>query len=246
MSVRYKDATGGGNDFESLPGMYWSSSAYYFYQKVNCPAMTNQDQSITGFQIDMGGPHFKSDGTTLNYGYVEVYIPTPALLSCFGGTPAMVSAALKITRTESGVTQNVDSNGNANAGLDYDLTATDAGLLIKFNKIAFSRPTYKITTKRTSGSTTTTNVNLARTTKTYDQLRTIVNTGVPLANQLPKFGPGYYVVTSQTTDKCRPGSGVGQGKKLFGLAAGTCRFTIKSYNAYGVLKGTKTGSFTVS
>lgn len=226
VGIRYGDAQGNGMaDFGMLPGMHWSSSAYYFYQRASCPTMTNQSNAFSGLQVELGGPHFKADGVTVNTGSVKVFIPTVAVVSCFGAPPAMVSSSLKLTRTEGSTTSSVTKTGDESSGLYYEATADDStGLTINIPTVTFSKPKYKVGTK--------TGKSLARASKTFTALGSSVGVTKPAKGKLK--------VSVSTKKVCSAGV-----SSVHSYRAGTCGFTVTSYTKSGKKVKTARGTFRV-
>lgn len=229
VGVRYGDSQGRGMaDFGMLPGMHWSSSAYYFYQRASCPTMTGQSgtsNAFSGLQVELGGPHFKADGVTVNTGRVKVFIPTVSVVSCFGGPPSMVLASLKLTRTEGSTTTAVTKTGDESAGLFYEATADDAsGLLITIPTVTFSKPKYKMGTK--------TGRSLSHSTKTFSSLGSLVRVTKPAGGKLK--------LSVSTKKVCAVGV-----TSVYGFKPGTCAFTVTSYTKSGKKVKTARGSFRV-
>lgn len=226
VGIRYGDSQGRGMaDFGMLPGMHWSSSAYYFYQRASCPTMANQSNAFSGLQVELGGPHFKADGVTVNTGSVKVFIPTVAVVSCFGAPPSMVLPSLKLTRTEGSTTSSVTKTGDESSGLYYEASADDStGLLINIPTVTFSRPKYKMGTK--------TGKSLARTSKTFTMLGSYVGVTKPAKGKLR--------VSISTKKVCSAGV-----SSVYGYRAGTCGFTVTSYTKAGKKVKTARGSFRI-
>lgn len=229
VGVRFGDSQGRGMaDFGMLPGMHWSSSAYYFYQRASCPTMTGQagtSNSFSGLQVELGGPHFKADGVTINTGSVKVFIPTVAVVSCFGGPPSMVLPSLKLTRTEGSTTTAVTKTGDEAAGLYYEASADDAtGLTITIPTVTFSKPKYKVGTK--------TGRSLARSTKSFTSLGSLVRVAKPARGKLK--------VSVSTKKVCAAGV-----SSVYGFKQGTCSFTVTSYSKTGKKVKTARGSFRI-
>ena len=224
-AVRYMTADGtGGAGFTDLPGLVTSSGAYVFFVWASCPTNPRRDQSYSGLKIDLGGPHFRADGTTPNVGSVAAFIPAAAVASCFGASPQAYAASARITRTEGGVTRTATEGATADDGLHYVLDATDAGVTISIPEVTFSQPTYRFGTKRGRS--------LARGTRT----------AVALARALhvTKTASQRFALTSRSRGVCAAG-----GAALYGFARGTCRYTLTVRSATGRKVKAKRGSFRV-
>lgn len=229
VGIRFGDSQGRGMaDFGMLPGMHWSSSAYYFYQRASCPTMNGQSgnsSAFSGLQVELGGPHFKADGVTVNTGSVKVFIPTVAVVSCFGGPPSMVLQSLKLTRTEGATTSAVTTTGDESAGLYYEASADDStGLLITIPTVTFSKPKYKVGTRNGRS--------FARSTKSFTSLGSLVRVSKPVRGKLK--------VTVNTKKVCAPGV-----SSVYGFKVGTCAFTVTSYSKSGKKVKSARGSFRV-
>jgi len=223
--VRYKDVHGwGAPGFGDLPGMTWSSAGFLFFLRASCPASVNHDDSFSGLNVDLGGPHLRADGE-LNIGSVVAFLPAAAVAGCFGGSPQAFVASAQVTRTENHRTQTATTGGTADPGLQYVLTATDAGVTLSIPNVTFSQPTYKMKTKHGS---------LARTTKTVSSL--------VKASKLvkPSHGSLRFVIASASKRIC-----IATKVKVYGFKTGTCKYTVTSYNSKGKKVKSKASSFKV-
>ena len=97
------------------------------------------------------GPHFKADGTTLNQGSLTAVIPIAAAQACFGATPAELESLVSLTRTEGATTE--AGSALATGGLQYSISAGPTGLVITVPIVTFSAPIYTVKFARSSAST---------------------------------------------------------------------------------------------
>lgn len=224
VGVRYAETTGrGGEGLAQLPGMYWSSSAYYFWLNAACP--TEGNTNSPALEVIVGGPHFKADGT-INYGDVTVFIPATSVVSCFGAPPSVLATSLTLTRTVGNQTQTATTGTSADVGLQYTVTADDAsGLTITIPKVTFSKPSYNV--KTSSGK------KLSRTQKTF--------TAVGSLGRVKKPSGGKLVVTSKTKKVCVAGI-----SSVYGFKTGTCKVSVTSYDKSGKKVKSVTVTFRVS
>lgn len=210
VGVRY------GTEFAPLNGMTWSAGAYYFWMRTGCPALNGGYGD--GLTFELGGPHFKTDGTTVNTGFATVFIPNAAIAKCFGGTAADFVAKTLITRTEGSTTEVADTAATQGTGLHYTLTPTATGLQIDIPTVTFSQPTYKMTK--------------ARSVKT--------KAAIIKASHIKKKAGGSTTVTVKTPKYCSA-----NGSAVFGIKKGKCKVTVTSYKATGAKYKSKTYSFKV-
>ena len=224
VSIRYAE-TGGQmeGDFGILKGMYWSSAAYYFWMRTMCP--TSSPGSAAAVSLEVGGPHFKSDGTTLNVGNVTVFIPTEAVVACFGAPPSVLQSSLAVSRSVNGTTADLTTGTTADIGLQYTVSADDAtGLTITIPQVTFSKPTYAVGTKNGKS--------LAKKTKTYAALLQLA--------AMRKPAGGSFIVKSKSSKVC-----MGAASKVYAYKKGTCKVSVVTYNKKGKKVASRTASFTV-
>ena len=221
VGIRYADSNGQmEGDFAVLRGMRWSSSAYYFWMRTMCPTSGSTQSAIS---LEVGGPHFKADGTTLNYGDITVFIPTEAVIACFGAPPSVAQAALAVTRTVNGTTDTATTGTATEAGLAYTVTADDAtGLTISVPQVTFSKPTYKVATKNGKS--------LALKTKTYASLLQLA--------LMRKPAGGSIRVVSKTSKTCASAQ-----SKVYAYKTGLCKASVVTYSKSGKKVASKTVSF---
>ena len=130
----------------------------------------------------MVGPHYKLNGSTLNTGSLEVFIPKETIVACFGGTATELAASLGMTRAEAGVTAEVvKTTGAPTTGLQYSSTVIGDGLRISVSAVTFSDPTYNLLLHKAAVSSTTTNPSSTSATTTVPPTggttTTVVNGG---------------------------------------------------------------------
>ena len=205
-------------NFDTLQGMHWSSAAYYFWLRTTCPTAGGTNGSMA---IEVGGPHLKADGTP-NFGNIVAFLPTSAVVGCFGAPPSVVKDSLAVSRTENGSTVTATTGTSTDVGLQYAVTADDAtGLTITVPQVTFSKPKYNVRTK--SGKSLSKKI--------------VTNSKALQLSRLRKPTGGSYKVTSKTTKVCR-----GAGPKVFAWKSGTCKVAVVTYDK----KGRKVASRTVS
>ena len=136
----------------------------------------------TTLTVKMVGPHYKLNGSTLNTGSLEVFIPKETIAACFGGTATELAASLGMTRAEAGVTAEVvKTTGAPTTGLQYSSTVIGDGLRISVSAVTFSDPTYNLLLHKAAVSSTTTNPSSTSATTTIPPTggttTTVVNGG---------------------------------------------------------------------
>ena len=136
----------------------------------------------TTLTVKMVGPHYKLNGSTLNTGSLEVFIPKETIVACFGGTATELAASLGMTRAEAGVTAEVVKTTSApTTGLQYSSTVIGDGLRISVSAVTFSDPTYNLLLHKAAVSSTTTNPSSTSATTTVPPTggttTTVVNGG---------------------------------------------------------------------
>ena len=223
VGIRYGQAGGQmEGDFAILRGMRWSSSAYYFWMRTMCPTSGATESAIS---LEVGGPHYKADGTTLNYGDITVFIPTESVIACFGAPPSVVQGSLAVSRTVNGTTDAATTGAATDAGLAYTVSADDAsGLTITVPQVTFSKPTYSVGTKNGKS--------LAIKSKTYASLLQVA--------LMRKPSGGSVKVVARTSKTCATAQ-----SKVYAYKAGTCRTSVVTYNKKGKKVASKTVSFKV-
>jgi hypothetical protein len=171
---------------------------------ANIPSSGGFSSETTTLMVKMVGPHFKINGSTLNTGSLEVFIPKETITACFGGTATELASTLGMTRTAAGVTADVlKISGVPTTGLQYAVTVIGDALKISVTAVSFSDPTYNLllhkaavattaTTVPATGSTTTTVPATGATTTTVvsggasSNLTTLIQTNAVLATQLSR------------------------------------------------------------
>ena len=136
----------------------------------------------TTLTVKMVGPHFKQNGSTVNTGSLEVFIPKDTITTCFGGTATELAATLGMTRAEAGVTAEVvKTTGSPATGLQYATTVIGDGLRISVSAVTFSDPTYNLLLHKAAVSSTTTTPSSSSATTTVpgtiSTTTTVVNGG---------------------------------------------------------------------
>ncbi len=160
--IRYTAASGTPRPGDALVGMFVGASANgYQVSLQGCPGINYSNPGAAAAQVDggdtkpgsgpqqasspvlaveMNGPHFQQDGTTLNTGSLEAFMPNALLATCVGGDAEAAKAGLTVTRTEDGSTTPV-------TGSAFTATAEADGLRISVPRVGFSAPTYRMAFK---------------------------------------------------------------------------------------------------
>ena len=216
-SVRF-DTSARPSNYSKLAGATVSAGANLYDISLSgpCPLATSSfsgndggvnrpSTETTTLTVKMVGPHFKQNGSTLNTGSLEVFIPKDTITACFGGTATELAASLGMTRTEAGVTADVvKTSGTSSTGLQYTTTVVGESLKISVSAVSFSDPTYNLllhkaavattTTVPSSGATTTTSPGNSATTTTVvnggasTNLTTLIQTNAASTTQLSRTG----------------------------------------------------------
>ena len=228
FAVRYSLPSGqGAAGFTDLPGMYTSNGAMLFFVWASCPTNANRDQSYSGLKIDLGGPHLTQVGSP-NIGSVSAFLPAAAVASCFGASPQVYAQNAQITRTENGTTQTASTASQADAGLQYQIAATDAGVTIAVPAVTFSQPTYKFSTRSQHS--------LAR------KVLTVSSLAKSLKISAPSRGKILATVAISSKKVCIAGK-----SSIYAFAKGTCSYTLSRYDSHGHrLSGSKSGTVRIS
>ena len=218
-TVRFDTSTRA-SSYSKLAGATVSASANLYDISLSgpCPLASSSysgndgggsrpSSETTTLTAKMVGPHFKENGTTLNTGSLEVFIPKETITACFGGTATELATSLGITRTEAGVTADVvKTSGAPSTGLQYTTTVIGDALKISVSAVSFSDPTYNLllhkaavasttttsTTTPSSGATTTSVPASTATTITVvnggasTNLTTLIQTNAASATQLSR------------------------------------------------------------
>ncbi|MEI6744111.1 MAG: hypothetical protein WCL35_10120 [bacterium] len=218
-TVRF-DTSARASSYSKLAGATVSASANLYDISLSgpCPLASSSysgndgggsrpSSETTTLTAKMVGPHFKENGTTLNTGSLEVFIPKETITACFGGTATELATSLGITRTEAGVTADVvKTSGAPSTGLQYTTTVIGDALKISVSAVSFSDPTYNLllhkaavasttttsTTTPSSGATTTSVPASTATTITVvnggasTNLTTLIQTNAASATQLSR------------------------------------------------------------
>lgn len=83
----------------------------------------------------LGAPHFLEDGTTLNTGSLQAFLPTNVLEDLLELPPGEVdTSSLAVTRTEGGDTEEAP----------FTISTVEGGVVVGMNDITFSSPAYTI------------------------------------------------------------------------------------------------------
>ena len=214
----------------------------------------------TTLTVKMVGPHYKLNGSTVNNGSLEVFIPKETIAACFGGTATELAASLGMTRAEAGVTAEVvKTTGAPTTGLQYSSTVIGDGLRISVSAVTFSDPTYNLllhkaavasttttTTTPPSVATTTTVPPISSTTST-----TVVNGGAS-TNLTTLIQTNVASMTQLSRSTSRTAKSLAVQAKLTVLKGSTVSMKIASYSAKyckvtgATIKGLKVGSCKVT
>ena len=210
----------------------------------------------TTLTVKMVGPHYKLNGSTLNTGSLEVFIPKDTITACFGGTATELAATLGMTRAEAGVTAEVvKTTGAPTTGLQYSSTVIGDGLRISVSAVTFSDPTYNLLLHKAAVSSTTTNPSSTSATTTVPPTggttTTVVNGGASTnLTTLIQTNAASATQLSRTTS--RTAKSLAVQAKLTVLKGSTVSMKIASYSAKyckvtgATIKGLKVGSCKVT
>ena len=210
----------------------------------------------TTLTVKMVGPHYKLNGSTVNNGSLEVFIPKETIAACFGGTATELAASLGMTRAEAGVTAEVvKTTGAPTTGLQYSSTVIGDGLRISVSAVTFSDPTYNLLLHKAAVSSTTTNPSSTSATTTVPPTggttTTVVNGGASTnLTTLIQTNAASATQLSRTTS--RTAKSLAVQAKLTVLKGSTVSMKIASYSAKyckvtgATIKGLKVGSCKVT
>ena len=210
----------------------------------------------TTLTVKMVGPHYKLNGSTVNTGSLEVFIPKETIVACFGGTATELAASLGMTRAEAGVTAEVvKTTGAPTTGLQYSSTVIGDGLRISVSAVTFSDPTYNLLLHKAAVSSTTTNPSSTSATTTVPPTggttTTVVNGGASTnLTTLIQTNAASATQLSRTTS--RTAKSLAVQAKLTVLKGSTVSMKIASYSAKyckvtgATIKGLKVGSCKVT
>ena len=193
-TVRF-DTSARPSNYSKLAGATVSAAANLYDISLSgpCPLASTNSSGYEGggsrpstesttLTVKMVGPHYKLNGSTLNTGSLEVFIPKETIVACFGGTATELAASLGMTRAEAGVTAEVvKTTGAPTTGLQYSSTVIGDGLRISVSAVTFSDPTYNLLLHKAAVSSTTTNPSSTSATTTVPPTggttTTVVNGG---------------------------------------------------------------------
>ena len=211
--------------------MTFSAGAFAYDMNASCPNDPKGSKSFSGIKIDLGGPHFQSDGETENEGYAQVVLPAATVASCFGGTTADFAKNILMSRTEVGKTVAMTDAKVAttpDAGLNYTVASTADKVVITIDTVTFSQPTYLISKKASAPAK-------AKVTKK------IADLAASLKLALPAKGSFQVVIAAASKAVCSV-----SGTNVLGTAKGTCKYTLNSLSSKGKTVKSANGSFVVS
>lgn len=223
--VRFQTSTGvGSGNFGNLIGMQVSAASFVYYTNAQCPTYS-PNQTGSGVSVNLAGPHFEPDGTTLATGSLGVFIPASAIAQCFGTTPALFAASMSITRTELGSTVVLAPMTSPGTGEYYTVTSDSTGVRFYFPIVTYSEPHYGFATLKSRA--------LDRSLVTFASLEK------KSGEKLPKSG--HWKVAAKAGSKvCVTGTSA-----IFGFAKGTCLYSVAALTSTGKVSVTKNGTFTV-
>jgi len=231
VDTRFSHGAAGLAGYPAVKGMAFSAAAYAYDMNASCPTDAKGDKSFSGIKIDLGGPHFQSDGETENEGYAQVVLPAATVVSCFGGTTADFANNILMSRTELNKTVAMADAKVAttpDAGLNYTIEATTDKVVITIDTVTFSQPTYLISKKVVAPTK-------IKVTKKFADLATSLKIALP-----PK-GSFKVVVAAASKAICSV-----SGTTVVATAKGTCKYTLSSLSSKGKTVKTANGSFVVS
>lgn len=212
--VRF-DTSSSVSKYSKLSGATVSASANMYDLDLSgpCPTSSSAFLETTALTVQMVGPHFKLDGSTLNTGSLEVFIPKDTITACFGGTATELATSLGLTRTESGVTEDVVKTTEEPAtGLQYATSVIGDGLKISITAVSFSAPSYKLLLQKAAVGKN----KLSRTaSKTAKALATQAKLAMPFGSTVSLR------VVPSSAKYCKV-----TGTTIKGLKVGTCKVTV--------------------
>ena len=231
IDTRFAHGTAGAAGYAAVKGMTFSAGAFAYDMNASCPNDPKGSKSFSGIKIDLGGPHFQSDGETENEGYAQVVLPAATVASCFGGTTADFAKNILMSRTEVGKTVAMTDAKVAttpDAGLNYTVASTADKVVITIDTVTFSQPTYLISKKASAPAK-------AKVTKK------IADLAASLKLALPAKGSFQVVIAAASKAVCSV-----SGTNVLGTAKGTCKYTLNSLSSKGKTVKSANGSFVVS
>lgn len=231
IDTRYANGKSGLAGYGAVKGMAFSAAAFAYDMNASCPKDTTRDKSFSGIKIDLGGPHFQSDGVTENDGYVQVVLPAATVASCFGGTTADFASNILMSRIQAGQSAAMTDAKTAitpDAGLNYTFAASPEKVVITIDTVTFSQPSYLISKKIVVPAK-------PKVTKKFADLATSLKIALP-----PK-GSFKVVIAAASKAICSV-----SGTMVVGTAKGTCKYTLASLSSKGKTVKTANGSFVVS
>ena len=194
-SVRF-DTSVRQSNYSKLSGAMLSASANLYDISLSgpCPLASSSfsgndgggnrpSTETTTLTVKMVGPHYKQNGSTVNTGSLEVFIPKETITACFGGTATELANSLGMTRNEAGITAEVvKTNGAPTTGLQYTTAVISDALKISVSTVSFSDPAYNLLLHKAAAAPTVT-TSVAAQAKATQLSRKAARTAKSLATQ---------------------------------------------------------------
>ncbi len=137
MDMTFNEPQEGSNDFEGAYFALTGAMGGFVQAERN-------DKGEASLVATLGAPHFLANGTTLNTGSMQAFLPTSVLEDLLELPPGDVDeSSLEVTRTESGDSEEAP----------FSIVTTSGGVIVRLSNITFSSPAYTIG-KATPGSAT--------------------------------------------------------------------------------------------
>ncbi|GEM_PF-4154828 len=128
MDMTFNESDEGSNDFS---GAYFALTGAMggFVQAER------DEQGVASLVATLGAPHFLANGSTLNTGSMQAFLPDAILEDLLELPPGEVdTSSLEVTRTEDDETEEAP----------FSIEAVDGGAIVGLSNITFSSPAYSI------------------------------------------------------------------------------------------------------
>jgi hypothetical protein len=129
-------------DFDQAGTFSAFSGSYFGVVSAVAGFVTRSHSDPEAIEATLGAPHFKADGTTLNVGSMQAFLPSSVLANILGLTGTVGAEDIAVTR----------SVNSAATDAPFSVTSVAGGVVVRLNDVTFSSPTYTI--KKSSGATT--------------------------------------------------------------------------------------------
>lgn len=128
MDMTFNEPEDGSNDFAGAYFALTGAMGGFVQAERN-------DEGEASLVATLGAPHFLANGTTLNTGSMQAFLPTAVLEDLLELPPGEVDeTSLAVTRTE----------GDESEEAPFSITAVDGGAIVGLSNITFSSPSYSI------------------------------------------------------------------------------------------------------